>query len=131
MRETLLTSTPLSLGGRPICNLRLADGIDLLGGSNNQLQELADIRVDRAGAYGVEVSSKKSKLMVNSANNISADITMNGHKLDVEAFKYLGSTITTDGRSPAEVKIRIAFAMSAMAGRSRIIMEEQGHQLLH
>ena len=123
MRETLLDfHTTISVGGRPLCNLRFADDIDLLAGSNNELQELTDRLVDRSGAYGMEVSSEKSKVMVNSTNDeVHADITMNGQKLEeVEGFKYLGATLTKDGRSTIEVKTRLAAATSAMAKLNKI-----------
>ena len=122
MRETLLDfHSTISVGGRPICNLRFADDIDLLGGSNEELQDLTDRLVDRARAYGMEVSSEKSKTMVNSNNDVHATITMNGEKLEeVEAFKYLGATLTKDGRSTTEVRIRLATATSAMANLGRI-----------
>ena len=35
---------------------------------------------DRAGAYEMEVVTEKNKIMTNSMNNISADISMNGQK---------------------------------------------------
>ena len=35
-------------GGRPICNMRSADDIDLMGGSNGELQDLTNRLVDRA-----------------------------------------------------------------------------------
>ena len=58
-----------------------------MGGSNHELQEMIDGLVDRAGAYGMEVSTGKSKVLVNSARDISAAILMNGGKLEeVEAF---------------------------------------------
>ena len=122
MREALEDfHTTISVGGRPICNLRFADDIDLLGGSNEELQELTDRLVDRADAYGMEVSSEKSKAMLNSSTSTTVTITMNGEELEqVESFKYLGSTLTADGRSTAEVKIRLAVAMSAMSGLSRV-----------
>ena len=118
MREALEGhQTSISIGGRPLCNLRFADDIDLMGGSNQELQSLTDKLADRAGAYGMEVSTDKSKVMVNSINNNSrANITMNGQQLEeVDAFKYLGSTLTKDGRCATEIKIRIAIATSAMA----------------
>ena len=69
----------------------------------------------------MEVSAEKSKVMVNSSTNASADITMNGQKLEkVEAFKYLGATLTKDGRSSMEVKIRLATATAAMAKLEKI-----------
>ena len=38
--------------------------------------------VDRTTAYGIEVSTEKNKITTNSTNNISADISMNGQKLE-------------------------------------------------
>ena len=70
--------TLLSVGGRPICSLRFADDIDIMGGSNGKLQDLTSRLVDRATAYGMEGSSEKRKILTNSMNNISADIGMNG-----------------------------------------------------
>ena len=65
--------TSISTGGRPICNLRLADNVDLMGSSNGELQELTNRLVDRATACGTEVSTEKSKIMTNmSMNNIKS-----------------------------------------------------------
>ena len=62
MQETLDDHhTSISIGGRPLCNLRFADDIDLLAGSNTELQELTDKLADRAGAYGMEISSEKKQ----------------------------------------------------------------------
>ena len=63
----------------------IADVIDLTGDLTNGL-------VDRATAYGMEVSTEKSKIMTNSLNNISADISINGIKLEeVTSFQHLGA----------------------------------------
>ena len=82
------------------------------------LQDLSKRLVDRATAYGseMEVSTDKSKIMTNSTNNISADISTNGQKLEeVTSFKYLVATLCKDGTCSAEVRIRIASAVAAMA----------------
>ena len=51
MQETLHDhNTSVSIGGRPICNLRFADDIDLQGGSNGQFEDLINRLVDRAMA---------------------------------------------------------------------------------
>ena len=69
----------------------------------------------------MEVSTEKSKIMTNSTNNISADVCMNGQKLDeVTSFKYLGATLCRVGTCPVEVRIRITSAMAAMARLNRI-----------
>ena len=67
-------------------------------------------------ACGMEVSTEKSKIMTNSTNNSIADIGMNGQKLEeVTSLKYLGATLCKDGTCSAEICIRIASAMAAMA----------------
>ena len=74
MQETLHDHhTAIYIGGRPICNLRFADDIDLI-------QDLTNRLVDRATAYGTEVSTEKSKVMTNSTNNTRAAISMNSQK---------------------------------------------------
>ena len=109
MQETLHDHhTSISFGGRPICNLGFA-GVVLMGGSCGKLQDLTYRLVDRVTTYGMKVSTKKSKIMTNSMNNISADIRMNGQKLEeVTCFKYLGPTLCKDGTCTAEICIRAA-----------------------
>ena len=69
--------TPISIGGRPIRHLQFADDIDRMGGINGEHQDLTNKLVDRAPAYGKEVSTEKSRVMTNNTNSISADISMN------------------------------------------------------
>ena len=72
-------------------------------------------------ANGMEVGTEKSKFITNSTNNISADISMNSQMLEeVTSFKYLGATLRKDGTFSAEVRIKIAPAMAAMARLNRI-----------
>ena len=72
--------TSTSIGGRLICNLRFADDTDLLGSNKGEFQDITN-RL-RATAYGMKVITEKSKLVTNSTNNISADISINGQKLE-------------------------------------------------
>ena len=59
--------------------------------------------------------------MVNSSRTTTADIIMNGERLEeVNSFKYLGATLTKDGSSTAEIRIRIATATAAMARLDRV-----------
>ena len=69
----------------------------------------------------MEISSEKSKVMVNSGDNTTVQISMNRQQLEeVMAFKYLGATLTKDGRSTAEIKIRLAIATASMAKLNKI-----------
>ena len=74
--------TSISIGGRPVCNLRFADDMDLMGGSKGELRDLTNRLVDTAMVHGMEVSTEKSKTMTNSTNNISADFSTNGQRLE-------------------------------------------------
>ena len=66
-------------------------------------------------------SSEKSKVMVNSGDNTTVQISMNGQQLEeVLAFKYLGATHTKAGRSTAEIKIRLAIPTASMAKLNKI-----------
>ena len=77
--------------------------------SNSELQDLINRYVERATACGMEVSTKKNKLMTNSWNNISADITMNGQRLEeMTSFKYLGAILCKDGICRGDISNRIA-----------------------
>ena len=64
----------------------------------------------------MEISSEKSKVMVNSNDSsLHADITLNDNKLEeVDKFYYLGATLSMDGSCETEIRIRLALATSAM-----------------
>ena len=62
----------------------------------------------------MEISAEKSKVMINTNNAKSVDITLYGNKLEVDKFVHLGSTITSDGKSDNQIRIRLAQSTSAM-----------------
>ena len=71
----------VSVGGRLLCNLRFADDIALLGGSEEELQQLTERLEMTAAGYGMEVGSDKSKILLNSIKQrLSANIWMNGKR---------------------------------------------------
>ena len=78
MQETLHDHhMSVSIRERPMRNPRFADDIDLMGGSNGELQDLTNRLEDRAKTYRMKVSTEKSEIMT---NNISANNSMNGQK---------------------------------------------------
>ena len=60
--ETDIPLSSVSIGGLPLCNLRFADDIDLLGCSEEELQQLSERSDKTAAGYGTEISSDKSKI---------------------------------------------------------------------
>ncbi|GFR65860.1 endonuclease-reverse transcriptase [Elysia marginata] len=83
MQDTLHQHSPtISIGGGPICNLRFADDIDdLIAGSQSELQVLTDRLVASFEAFGMEVSSEKSKVVVSSERVNDVSITMDDEPL--------------------------------------------------
>ena len=73
-------------------------------------------------AYGTEISAEKSKIMTYSMNIIGADISINGQMLEEVTILSTWdlATLCKDGTCSAEVCIRIASAMAAMARLKRI-----------
>ena len=105
------------IGDREICNLRFADEIDLIAGTLDELQLITNKLYISLAAYGMEISQEKSKVMVNERDQVELPrkITMGGKILEmVDKFKYLGVTLTKDGKSESEIKIRMATATSAL-----------------
>ena len=66
---------------------------------------------------GMEISAAKSKLLVvgHTPETIEEQVEVSGGPLEqVRQFKYLGCMIQGNGKSIAEVKIRVAMAKAAM-----------------
>ena len=61
----------VSIVGRKITNLRFANDIDGLAGEKEELAKLVK-RLDKAStAYGMEISTEKTKLMTNNTSGIN------------------------------------------------------------
>ena len=76
------------IGGREISNIQFADEIDIISGSNGEIQQLTNILSKHASDYGMEISSEKSKIMVNIRDeSLHANIRMNEYILE-EVYNY-------------------------------------------
>jgi hypothetical protein len=58
----------------------------------------------------MDINAQKTKTMVISRNPVQHTITLVGQQMEVESFKYLGATISQDGRIDLEVNNRITAA---------------------
>ena len=93
-----------------------------MGCNNGGLQDITNRLMDRAKAYGMEISAEISKIMTSSTIKISSNISMNGQKVEeVTSFEYLGATLCKDSTCSAEVRIMLASVMAAMARLNRIL----------
>ena len=55
----------ISIGGRQFNNLRFADDIYLIAGSESELQTITDVLKKTSTAYGMEIYHDKCKIIVN------------------------------------------------------------------
>ena len=118
----------VSNGGRTISNLRFADDIDGLAGSELELANLVE-RLDKTStAYSMQISAEKTKLMTINTNGISSNIRVSGEDMEtVQSFKYLGA-IVTDGGSMPEIRSRIAQTIAALT-KFKIILDDKNIDL--
>ena len=124
------TDTPLSsvtIGGRPLWNLRFANDTDLLGGTEEELQQLTEKLEKTAAGYGMEISSDKSKnsRQQHQPKTIYQRVDAWKTPEEVDPFKYLGSTLTKDGTSVKEVKIILSHDKAG----DKLLWKKQRHQL--
>ena len=114
----------ISIGGRPITNLRFADYIDGIRGEEDELTELMHNLDTAAAKFGMEISAEKTKIMTNNGTS-QRYITIQGQKLEtVDHFKYLGAIICDEG-SRREVLSRAALA------RLKIIWKDKNIRIKH
>ena len=113
----------ISIGGRPITNLRFADDIDGISGKEDELTELVHNLDTAAAKFGMEISAEKTKIMTNNGT-LQRDITIQGQTLEtVDHFKYIGAIICDEG-SRREVLSRAVQTMTALT-RLKIIWKDK------
>jgi hypothetical protein len=97
----------IQIGGRKITNLRYADDIVFLAGSEKELQDIVS-RLERVGEKrGLRINLNKTKVM--ALNGATCNIWVKGKKLEqVETFHYLGSLITMDAECNKDIREKLA-----------------------
>ena len=73
------------------------------------------------GEQGQKSAQKKSQIKTNSKDNISAGVGTNGQTVqEVTSLKYQGATLYKEGTCSAELRMKIASAMTMIATLNRI-----------
>ena len=108
-------SNTVSIGSRNISNLRYADDIDIVTGSDTKLAKLVQSQDSVSRKYGMEINGKKMKVMTNNKNGFQNRLIVCGSVLEsVSHFKYLGAISCEDSSEP-EVLARTAQAAAVMS----------------
>ena len=115
----------VSIGGRTVSNLRFADDIDGLAGSQAELAELIRRLDQSCSAYGMEISAEKTKVMTNiHVKDLQTQFKVKDSVLEiVNQFIYLGALVTDNG-SKKEILSRMAKAQSSLS-KLKIIWKDK------
>ena len=104
----------VSIGGRNITNVRLADDINAVAEEEQELEALVESLDKTCTRYKAEISAEKTKLMTIIANGIQREIKVKRQELaTVTSFKYLGAIVSDDDSKP-EILSWIAQATAAL-----------------
>lgn len=117
--------TSTFIGGKPVWKLRFADYIDLVAGGKTDMQDMTNYRAVRAGVYGMELDTVKSKVMATSTSNICGSVTVDVELMEkVPNLKYLEATLSKYGTCNAVVCSRITTARTTTARLERIWLSD-------
>jgi hypothetical protein len=112
----------VKIGGKLIKDVRFADDQGMIAKNEAGLQKSMDSLNSTSLRYGMKINSKKTKVMKVSRIKGEVNITINGIKIEqVESFRYLGHTMTDDGRCEKEINSRIAQAKDAFGERKELL----------
>ena len=113
-KEALEGLGDFRIGGQIIHTVKYADDLVLLAKEEKVLQDVIDKLIEIGRCYGMEMNVEKTKVMRISWQPLPVKIITDQKQLEnVELFKYLGSTLTNDGRCTCEIKCSIAMAKAA------------------
>ena len=100
----------------------LADDQGMIAKSEAGLQKIMDGLNSTSLEYGMKINIKKTKVMKIAKVGGEVNITINGTKIEqVKSFKYLGHTMSDDGRCENEINSRIAQAKEAFSDRKELL----------
>ena len=115
------------IGGYNMNNLRYADDTVLISDSRDRLQEILDKVTVESAKRGLSINCKKTECMVVSKNLEVPDCKLTvGETVikQVEKFSYLGSLITSDGRSDSDIE-RIGMSKAIFEKMGKILKNRQ------
>ena len=116
INEALSGYKGVTFNGVNYTNIRFADDTIVVAETEEELQKMIESINTACEEYGMALNAKKTKTMLISKfdEDKTCKVQVNGTELEqVKKYKYLGTMVTSDGRSLVEVKRRIAMAKDA------------------
>ena len=111
------STTPdcVTMGNARVESLLFADDVARLASSSAGLQRALDRFAAECTMAGMQISTKKTEVMVLSRQKEQCAVNVNGTPLNqVEKFKYLGIEFSNDARLDCEIDRRIGSASAIL-----------------
>ena len=118
----------LVIGGYSMNNLRYADDTVLISDSRDQLQVILDKVAVESAKRGLSITCKKTECMVISKRLEVPDCLLTvGETVikQVKKFSYLGSLITSDGKTDSDIKKKIGMSKAIFEKMGKILKNRQ------
>ena len=103
----------IKVGGKLLQDVRFADDQGMVADTENGLQKIMERLSATAEEYRMKINIKKTKVMrVSKSGGGRVSIMLEGKEVEqVRNFKYLGSTLSDDGR--CEQKLQLEFPLGS------------------
>ena len=114
MKKCFLNTGGVNIGGRRIKCIRFANDMVLLAEDERMLKYMLTELNDICEDYGMKININKTKAMVIRRKPKMIDMRIKDESIEqVDSFKYLGCSISSNMNCCLEVKQRIAMAKEA------------------
>ena len=114
------------MGNARVEFLLSADDIARLASSSSELQRALDRFTAECTMAGMQISTKKTKVMVLSRQKEQCAVSVDGTPLNqVEKFKYLGIEFSNDARLDCEIDRRIGSASAILRSLYRSVVTKK------
>ena len=119
----------IKIGGEIVSMIRFADDIVVIAESEGDIQRAVEEMDEMLRTSEMKINSTKTKILVCARDpKVKADVYIGNQKLEqIEEMVYLGSKITSDGKSVHEIKQRIALAKIAFSKKQKLLTSKRIH----
>ncbi|KAL4097313.1 hypothetical protein QTP88_022107 [Uroleucon formosanum] len=119
----------IKIGGQIVSIIRFANDIVVIAESEGDIQRAAEEMDEMLRTSEMKINSTKTKILVCARDpKVRTDVYIGNQKLEqVEEMVYLGSKITSDGKSVHEIKQRIALAKIAFSKKHKLLTSKKIH----
>ncbi|XP_048870381.1 uncharacterized protein LOC125742436 [Brienomyrus brachyistius] len=116
----------VQFGGLRIASLLFADDVVLLASSAGDLQRALGRFAAECEAAGMRISTSKSETMVLNRKQVDCPLQIRAEILpQVEEFKYLGVSFTSEGRRDRELDRRVGAASAVFQALHRFVVAKK------